>query len=147
MISINPEIQIRATIKPGSVFLFANEDYYNSTPHYHIALNKEPLSDNVILLVCAVTFDSDVLCNIDQSPFPDETYVSVTPNQCNLFNNISMIDCNRVKEKSIDKLIEKLSNNELKMIDKIEVELLEKLREATILSPAVEERLKKMLKA
>ncbi|MCK5061886.1 hypothetical protein KAR28_05040 [Candidatus Parcubacteria bacterium] len=146
MISTNPEAQIRAIIKPGSVFLFADEDYYNSTPHYHVTLNHEPFNDKIILLVCSLTFDSNVYCNIEKSPFPYETYVNVTPGQCKILKKNSLFDCNRVKEKTIDRLIEKLSNKKLKIIGEIEIEIVEELRKAAILSPAIEENIKKMLR-
>ena len=147
MILIDPKIQIRATIKPGSVFLFADEDYHNSTPHYYVTLNHEPLSDNVILLVCSVTFDGDVFCNIENSPHAYETFVNVTAGQCSILKKDSMFDCNRVKEKTLDKLIEKLSNKELKIIGEIEKEIVDKLRKAAILSTAIEENIKKILRA
>jgi len=146
MLPIDPEIQIKSTIKPGSIFLFADDDYLNSTPHYYVVLNHNPLKDTVLLLVCAVTLDGNVFCNIDNSPYPRETYVDVTPNQCSILRHVSLFDCNRVKERELAKLVDKLREKKLKHIGIIEHDVLKSLRTASIISPAIEENIKKLLR-
>ena len=53
MIDIPPEVQIKATIKPGSVYYFSEDTFFSDEPHYFIVINKNPQSDIVILLVCS----------------------------------------------------------------------------------------------
>ncbi len=142
---IDPAVQLKATIRPGSVFLFADADYSKSKPHYYVVLNHTPLKDKTLLLVCSVTLDNDMFCNIENSPYPYQTFVDVTPKQCTILKNNSVFDCNRVKERAIENLINKLSNKELKLIGYIETDVLNKLREAAIMSPAVENEFKILL--
>ncbi|MEW6488967.1 MAG: hypothetical protein AB1578_13755 [Thermodesulfobacteriota bacterium] len=51
MIFIPPEIRVGATLRPGSVFYFAEESHTGDTPHFFVVLNHSPRTDEVLLLV------------------------------------------------------------------------------------------------
>ena len=50
---VPPEVQIKGTIQPGSVYYFIEETFSSPEPHYFIVVNIDPYSDTIIILVCA----------------------------------------------------------------------------------------------
>ena len=53
MIEIPPEVQVKSTIKPGTVYYFTEESFKSEEPHYFIVINHDPVNDEVVLMVCA----------------------------------------------------------------------------------------------
>ncbi len=131
MIDIPPEIVINSTIKPGSVYYFPEDSFQSSEPHYFIVVNKDPVENTVILLVCASSQISKVrkrrgLC-------PTNTLVEITPAEYTSFTCNSIIDCNSVLETSKSQLVDKLSQNKLQiMISEMDVSLVILLRQGII---------------
>jgi hypothetical protein len=51
---IPPDVRIKATITKGSVYYFKDESHEEDAPsHYFVVINAEPLSDRILILVCA----------------------------------------------------------------------------------------------
>lgn len=50
---VPPEVAIKATIRPGSVFYFLEDTLTSDEPHYFIVINIDPLTDKTLVLVCA----------------------------------------------------------------------------------------------
>lgn len=146
MIYIDPSIKVKSTIREGSVFYFAGDGFKEKIPHYYVVLNSNPLTDEVLLLVFASSFGEGLYLKINNSPYPAETFIDVTPEQCSLLKRVSIFDCNRVFEKNIEMVVEKLSNNKLKICGCIEIEVLKRLRNGVLLSPAVTENVKNIIK-
>ena len=145
MLDIPPEVQIRATIRPGSVYYFPEESFQSPEPHYFIVLNTDPQLDSVILLVCASS-QIDKVRRRYKRICPIETLIEVTPVQYPGFTVNSIIDCNYVLEKSIDQLVEKLEQEKLKLKEEMNISLVGQLREGVISSPIVERRIKALLR-
>lgn len=76
---------------------------------------------------------------------PSATLVEISPRQYSGFGTNSIIDCNYVLEKTVEQLVEKLSQGKLKMKAEMDVTLAMRLGDGVIKSPLVERRIKKML--
>ncbi|NQU77378.1 hypothetical protein HQ544_01635 [Candidatus Falkowbacteria bacterium] len=146
---IPPEIQIKSTIREGSIFYFTEESFNVDTPHYFVTLNHTPLKDEFLILVCAVTFDTKVYERIDRKmkclSSPKETFVDVKDEECVVLKKLTLFDCNIVIEKDVDTLVDKLSKGKLKMPGYIESDILKRLKNGVMKSPQVEIKIKKML--
>ncbi|MFA6522345.1 MAG: hypothetical protein WCT24_02000 [Patescibacteria group bacterium] len=140
------EIQMRATIKCGSVFYFIEESFVGDKPHYFVVLNRFPLLDDGLILICAVSLDMHVIERVEQLGYERVTLVDVTPEQCALFQRPTLFDCNTVITKPMGVLIQKLRNQTLRRCTSISEELLEKLREGVLQSRQVSEKVKKLVR-
>ena len=145
MPDVPPEVAIRATIRPGSVYYFRHESFVNSEfPHYFIVINLDPLSEEVILLVNSTSRPYKA----KQRYFncPSKTLVEVTPTQYPDFPLTSIIDCNNViNTETIDSLINRLANKELVMKTEMDIELVEQFRKGVLASPIVIGKIKAQL--
>ncbi len=143
MVKIPPEVAIRGTIRPGSVYYFPHESFSSPEPHYFVVINIDPTIDEVILLICA----SSKIANVKSQwrNCPDETFVVISPHQYSGFKSISILNCNHVIEQPIDQLVERLSNERLKLKPEMSIELVEQLRQGVIFSPTVSGRIKGLL--
>lgn len=143
MIRIPPETQIRSTIRLGSVYYFAEETFKSPEPHYFIVVNVDPLKDTIIFLVCSSSQVSKV--HKRRRMCPSETLVEIAPSQYLDFNANSVVDCNYVMEKTIEQLVEKLSQGKLKLKAQMDASLVRRLRNGVFHSPLVERRIKRLL--
>lgn len=143
MIRIPPDVQIRASIKPGSVYYFPDAKLKSSEPHYFVVINREPLTDTVLLLVCASSQVERV--NRRREGCPPETLVQVSPGEYSGFTRMSVIDCNQVFERTMNELVEKLANGTLRLEVEMSGALVERLRDGVVKSNLIEKRVKTTL--
>lgn len=141
---IPPNIQIRSTIKPGSVYYFPEETFRSSDPHYFIVINNDPLTDTIVFLVWASSQIKKVKDR--RKTCPPETLVEISPTQYSGFPKHSIIDCNDYREKQIDHIVEKLEKGNLKLKPEMDEALIKILREGVIASPLIPMRIKLSLK-
>jgi len=143
LIDIPPEIAIRATIRPGSVYYFTESSFSSLEPHYFIVINIDPLQDRIIFLVCA----SSQIDKVKQRYriCPGETLIEISPSQYRDFRFDSVINCNEVIEKTVDQLVEKLIQKKLKLKTEMDSALVKQLRQGVLCSPLIEQRIKKLL--
>ncbi len=57
MVDLSPEIQIKAALKPGSVYYFPEASFSSSDSHYFVVLNHNPLSDSFLVRVLQPILD------------------------------------------------------------------------------------------
>lgn len=147
MPDVPPEVAIKATIRPGSVYYFRHESFiYSEDPHYFIVINLDPLNEKVLLLVCSTTRPYKVQQR--HLNCPEKTLVQVTPSQYPDFTLTSIIDCNNVIDtETINSLINRLANKELVMKTEMDIELVEQFREGVLVSPVVSRRIKAQLRS
>lgn len=145
MIEISAEVQIKSTIKPGSVFYFVEETFSSDEPHYFIVLNKDPFNDKNLIMVCSSSQIQKVIQRCKYLHLPESTLVEINKDEYSDFKVDSIINCNNVTQKAIQQLINKLVQGKLEVKWYVSEELLEKLRNAVICSPLVENELKKLL--
>lgn len=133
---IPPEVHIRATIKEGAIYYFIEDSFGSKEPHFFVVLNRNPLTDEILILVNATT-------KIDKrrearKRLPPETLVEISSVDCSVLRENSLIDCNSITEKTVDTLIEKLGKSELRVcFEMLKPELLQRLREGVLASPIV----------
>jgi len=136
-------VQIKASIKPGSVYYFPEETLKSKEPHYFVVINRDPLTDTVLLLVCASSQIPKVKRR--RRECPPETVVHISPSQYSDFTTPSVIDCNDVFERSTNQLIEKLRNGKLKIKTEMSIPLVEQLRAGVLKSNLVKQGTKAIL--
>lgn len=143
MVKVPPEVAIKGTIRPGSVYYFPHESFSSPEPHYFVVINVDPTIDEVILLICA----SSKIASVRRQWWncPEETLVVISAQQYSGFKSTSILNCNYVIEQSIDQLVERLSNRRLKLKPEMDTELVEQLRQAVMTSPTVSGRIKRLL--
>lgn len=143
-IDIPPDIQIKSTIQPGSVYYFTETSFYNPEPHYFIVLNKAPLKDKFLILVNSTSQVEKAIKRRRHSP---NTLVKIDNTEYAIFTKESVVDCNSVMKKTIEEIVDLLKSNKLSYKPEMPIGIIEKLREAVIASPIVENYIKEMLKA
>ena len=147
MIFVPLKIHILATVKAGSVYYFEEERLSSPEPHYFIVVNKNPKTDQVLLLVCASSQVEKRKDAIKKLNFAEETLALVSPKECPCFNKNTAIDCNTIWEKTSQSVIEKLSNGELRVCpDEIPSEIVEKLVKGVLMSNQVSEDIKALIR-
>lgn len=143
---IPPRIRILATIKTGSVYYFEEGELTSDEPHYFIVLNKNPCVEEFLILVCASSQVEKRKQIAQRLGFPSETQVVVTPSEYAIFSKDTIINCNRVFEKTSQTLIEKLEQNKLKVCtEMMPDEVLQKLIKGVLTSSQISEKIKQML--
>ena len=142
MIDIPPELQIKSTIKPGSVYYFEEETLTSNELHYFIVINNKPIVDKIILLVCASSRIKKVKQTRRHLP---KTLVEIKERDYPDFTKDSIVDCNFVLSKTIDEVVEKLSAGNLKLKSEMDISIVENLREAVINSPVVDMEIIEMI--
>lgn len=142
MIDIPPELQIKSTIKPGSVYYFEEETFTSNEPHYFIVINNSPIVDKIILLVCA---SSRIMKVKEIRRHLPKTLVEIKEGDYPDFTKDSIVDCNFVLSKTVDDIVEKLSAGNLKLKREMDISIVENLREAVINSPVVDPEIIAML--
>lgn len=143
---IPARVRILGAIKTGSVFYFEEEAISSTEPHYFVVLNKNPYTEEILVLVCASSQVDKRKQVIQRLGFPPETLVFVSPTEYPLFTKDTVIDCNRAYEKTPQSLIEKLEQGKLKVCTEIMADVIvQQLLAGVMVSPQVAERVKQML--
>lgn len=145
-IKVPADIHIRSTIRIGSVYYFEEEQLSSPEPHYFVVLNKDPHTAELLLLVCASSQVEKRKNAAKKLGFPEGTLVCISPAEYPLFTKESVIDCNRVIEKTIQSLIEKLEQGKLGPCTEIMPKpIIQKLIAGVVASDQVSENIKKLL--
>lgn len=143
---IPARIRILGAIQTGSVFYFEEEKIASPEPHYYVVLNKDPHTEEPLILVLASSQIEKREAAITRLGLPVETLVSVTPAEYTLFTKNTVIDCNTVFDKTHQSLIDKLEQGKLGVCTEImDGTIVEKLKEGVKVSPMIAERIKKLL--
>jgi hypothetical protein len=135
MIHIPPEVQIRASIQPGSVYYFKEESFSSTEPHFFIVLNHSPAVDSNLLLVCSSSQHEKVKRR--RRYLPTETLVEIGKEKYAGFTTDSIVDCNTLIKMEIGDLISKLSRGVLKLKQEMNSAIINILREGVQASPMV----------
>lgn len=143
MIDISPDVQIRATLRPGSVFYFCEETHGTETPHYFVVLNHEPLADQVVVLACASSQVEKVRRRTARFP---GTLVEVTRNQYLDFTaDVTAFDSGNILTKTVPDLVRRLASGELRLKSEMPADIVANLRAAVKASPTVDRKIKALL--
>ena len=140
---IPPKVAIRASINPGSVYYFPHESLSSHKSHFFVVINIDPIAEEAIFLVCSSSKINKVKQRNRNNP--PETLVEISKQQYPDFTFDSIINCNNVFPESIENLIERLSNKELKLKAEMNIALVNKLRKGVLASRQVPLIIKKQL--
>lgn len=133
MIDIPPETHIKATIKPGSVYYFIEEEMWTSDePHYFIVINKNLNHQKEILMVCSTTKIQERKLLRKHSP---GTLVEINKGQYEGFSKNSIVDCNDVYHKTVDQITNKFKSGDLTIKPEMKMSIIDELRNAVCNSP------------
>jgi len=134
---------IRATIKQGTVYYFPLPSLLSSRePHFFIVMNAKPINADIFyMLVSTTNFE-----RVKEWCLPG-TYVEIAKEEYAEFTKDSIVDCNKVKPISRSLLIEKMNSKLVKYKDNLPKSILDKLIDAMLLSPQIEESVKKIVRA
>ena len=97
-----PEVQIKSSIRTGSVYYFPEDNFNSPDSHYFVVINIDPFHETTILLVCASSRINNV--KFRRKDCPAETLIYLNPEQYPEFSRDTVFDCNYVIEKTIDQL-------------------------------------------
>ncbi|MDD3171855.1 MAG: hypothetical protein PHO86_06000 [Bacilli bacterium] len=143
VMEIPHEIEIGISIKKGSILYF--DISYGI--HNFIVLNDDPPKDSSLFLLCATSLDFKAMKMVEYSGLPEETWVSVTPEECKIFKNITLFNCNKVENITREEILDKMRNKKLKIKKgTISQDLIMKLCNGVSKSPVVEKWILKKLK-
>jgi hypothetical protein len=143
---IPARVQILAGIRTGAVYYFTEESFQSSEPHYFIVLNKNPRTDELLILVCASSQVEKRTEVAKKLGFPTETLVIISPPEFPLFKKQTIIDCNRALERTSQSLIEKLEQGKLKICTELmPISIVEKLILGVLASSQVSKKVQQIL--
>jgi hypothetical protein len=138
-----PEI-IKASIRPGSVYYFREESLKSTERHYFVVINRNPRTDEVILLVCA----SSQIARVRQinKHSPVKTLVIIKPEEYSGFRIPSIFNCNTVFRKSVELIMKKYNDKDLLVKPDMDLKLVDKLRNGVLVSNQIAPYIKLMLR-
>jgi hypothetical protein len=147
-LDISPEVKIRSTIKPGSVYYFREETLHSDQPHYFIVIlvldvtYADETADKDVLLVCV----SSKIANVKRlrSGLSKETLVEISPTGYPELSVDSIVDCNDVRQKSVSELVQKLSQGKLSIKKEMNAKLIRKIHKGVLASTMVERNVKSL---
>lgn len=135
--TLTPE-ELNDYIFPGSVLRLSNSNTFSVEPHYHIILNKNPLTDPDIVMVIASTNIEGRLRHAQKTGKAPSTLLIFENKDCSFLSEESIFDCNSPSAISLSALYDKYNCGEWTIKNKFSVspEILEKFRNAVRLSAA-----------
>jgi len=136
-------LELRLTLRAGTVYYFQHRALTSVEPHYFIVVNRDPLCDQVLLLVVASSKVESVRQR--RRSMPPETLVEISPVQYEEFRLPSIVDCNRVFRKSLGELVQDHERGLLKPKKDLPSILLTRIQTGIKASPLVEEEAKTLI--
>ena len=134
--------QLRMTLRRGTVYYMLHPDVLSDQPHYLVVLNREPVSDRVLVLACcSSSLDRNrQMCN----RYPG-TYVEITPEEYPAFRTLTSVNGGGVVELPMRDLENAVRNQTVRNHDDMPADVVDRIAAAVRLSPRVANELKAML--
>jgi len=145
MVNMTARVRILGGVQTGAVYYFEEEQLTSPKPHYFIVLNKNPRTEEVLILVCASSQVEKRKQISKRLKFPAETLVIISPSECPLFTKETVVDCNSVFEKNVQSLVDKLEQGKLKICTELMPgQIIDKLVKGIIASTKIAENIKNL---
>lgn len=130
-------LELRLTLRRGTVYYFQHRGLLSESSHYFIVVNTDPQRDTVLLLAVA----SSQLDKIRERRrgLPDETLVLVDPADYAAFIKPTMIDCNQVFELDRAELVARYQTRDLRSHPDLPSSILSQVCDGILASPRVDE--------
>jgi hypothetical protein len=143
MINVAARVRILGSIQTGAVYYFEEEQLNSPEPHYFIVLNKNPRTEEVLILVCASSQVEKRKQIAKKLNFPADTLVIISPAEYSLFTKETVVDCNTAFDRNVQSLIDKLEQGKLKICTELMSEdIVDKLVKGVIASTQIAENIK-----
>ncbi|MBN1459233.1 MAG: hypothetical protein JXA57_06840 [Armatimonadetes bacterium] len=143
MIDIPADIQIRSTLRSGSVLCYREDAHHDPKFRYFVVLNPQPEQDEELVLVTATSQIDKARVRTARNP---STLVLVTPSEYPEFTeDQSAFDCNNAYVKAVGQLVAKLEASELSLHAYMPTEIVVRLRQGVRSSLVVDRRTKALL--
>jgi hypothetical protein len=140
---IPDELLFETCYQQGSVFYFSEEELSTTEPHFFIVINLSPRSQQIFILAVSSSKVSKSFKR--RSDVSSETLVLVSPDEYQGFTRESIIDCNRVFQKSVNEIREKHRKGRLKSKPPFPEKLLKRIVDGVKKSKLIENKIKELL--
>lgn len=147
MTTRNPSDQtVLSKIRPGAVFFWktSNVGYDSEAVHFYIVVNRNPLTDKKIYL-CWISKKVKEIKAMRSPKFFQGSLIEISPSDYDELSIFSIIDCNRIEQRSLDEIINKYRQRKLEFKKDLSMGIMEKIWEAIRRSPTVSDEIKDQL--
>jgi len=138
-------IDIKITLRQGTVYYLQHRDLSSPEPHYFIVLNTSPVEQRVILMSVFTSQIEKQERAIQRAGHPSETLVRISPSDYSELTKESCVNCNKVFSKPLAELVQYWPNMTKKPTD-LSGELLEQILNGIELSAQVSEEEKALIR-
>jgi hypothetical protein len=142
---MNIPIEIKLSLRPGTVYYFEHRELTSGDPHFFVVLNSDPLSQQVLLMSVFTSKVDNQLRRNRRAGHAEETLVKISPSDYSELNVESCVNCNKVFSKPLAELISQWRNIRKKPND-LPTEILAKILAGVELSTAVAEEEKALIR-
>jgi hypothetical protein len=132
-------IEIRLSLRQGTVYYMAERGLSSAEPHYFVVLNQNPLGSKILLLLVASSQVERAQKRISRKNLPSESLVVIDEAKYDDFSKDSCIDCNTLFNKSLEELCEQWRKKEMRAHKDLPRDLVERLIEGVKASPLISE--------
>lgn len=130
-------LEIRLSLRQGTVYYMAERGVSSAQPHYFVVLNRDPFRDKLLLLLVASSQIEKARKRISRKRLPEATLVEIGETEYGDFTKASCIDCNTLFVKSLDELCQLWQKREVRPQRDLPAQLLAKLIEGVRLSTLI----------
>lgn len=136
--------KLRFTLREGSVYYFTERSLRSSAEsHYFLVVNSNPLAQELLLLGVVTSKVAEVKQRRRNLP---ETVVQMSPRDFDVFEKLSIVDCNDLKQVRLAEFNARFVRNEIRYFDKdLPAPLRNALRRAIRASPLVPDEIKTLV--
>ena len=139
-------LEIRLTLRAGTVYYFQHRELSSGEPHYFIVLNSQLLSQRVLLLSVFTSKIEKQERNIRRAGHAEETLVKVSSAAYPELTRESCVNCNKVFTKPLSELISLYPKLQRKPAD-LPAEILAKILAGVEMSLEVSEEEKELIRS
>lgn len=137
-------LEIRLSLRPGTVYYMADRSLTSIEPHYFVVVNANPLGDQVLLLTVASSRIDTVRRR--RATEPPSTVVEIPETAYVDFTKDSVIDCNQVFTKTLQDLCGQWRRKEIVPKQDVPPGVLEALQQGVLDSRLVSESDKRLIR-
>ncbi len=128
-------LEITLCLRAGTVYYFSERSLSSPEPHYFIVVNRDPLSQNVLLLCVATSKVEKALARNKERP---DLVVVISHDDYKPFDETSAIECTKLFRKTPPEIAEKMKRKEVGYFQKdLPMESLRKIRAALLSSDTI----------
>jgi hypothetical protein len=133
--------QLRLTLRTGCVFKFAERRLSSGEAHYFIVVNRNPLLDGLLFVVCTSNIQgARHLCSSQP-----RTLVEVLPGEYRDLTLHTAINCNKLFPITLNEFTQRYTTGEVEVCEPLPTKILARIIEAIQLSDQLSEEEKSLV--